>query len=135
VESLAPDQASLTAASKLAKAAKWLSLSCEGDLWWGECQGSGANPYRTVVDSGVVGYKCTCPSRKFPCKHSLALMWIAAQSPGDFARLDFDEAPVRRRPCDRPPFEPFTVLARVAEVPCHGVRSRGGDRCHDCAPR
>jgi len=86
VESLAPDQASLTAASKLAKAAKWLSLSCEGDLWWGECQGSGANPYRTVVDSGVVGYKCTCPSRKFPCKHSLALMWISAQSPGDFAQ-------------------------------------------------
>ena len=86
VESLAPDQASLTAASKLAKAAKWLSLTREGDLWWGECQGSGSNPYRTVVDSGVVGYKCTCPSRKFPCKHSLALMWIAAQSPADFTQ-------------------------------------------------
>ena len=85
VESLAPDQASLTAASKLAKAAKWLNLNHEGDLWWGECQGSGSNPYRTVVDSGVVGYKCTCPSRKFPCKHSLALMWISAQSPTDFS--------------------------------------------------
>ena len=85
VESLAPDQASLTAASKLAKAAKWMSLNHDGDLWWGECQGSGSNPYRTVVDSGVVGYKCTCPSRKFPCKHSLALMWISAQSPADFS--------------------------------------------------
>ena len=85
VESLAPDQASLTAASKLAKAAKWLSLTHEGDLWWGECQGSGSNPYRTVTDSGIVGYKCTCPSHKFPCKHSLALMWISAQSPQDFS--------------------------------------------------
>ena len=84
VESLAPDQASLTAASSLAKPAKWLSLAREGDLWWGECQGSGANPYRAVVDSGVVGYKCTCPSRKFPCKHSLALMWLSAQNPAAF---------------------------------------------------
>jgi len=81
VESLAPDQASLKAASGLAKQSKWLTLNHEADLWWGECQGSGANPYRTVVDSGQVGYKCTCPSRKFPCKHSLALMWLAAQSP------------------------------------------------------
>jgi len=85
VESMAPDQASLTAASALAKPTKWLSLAREADLWWGECQGSGANPYRAVVDSGVVGYKCTCPSRKFPCKHSLALMWLSAQNPAAFA--------------------------------------------------
>ena len=84
VEALAPDQASLAAASKIAKPAKWLTLQHQGDLWWGECQGSGSNPYRTVVDTKVVGYKCTCPSRKFPCKHSLALMWIVALSPGDF---------------------------------------------------
>jgi len=84
VESLAPDQASLKAASALAKQAKWLSLNREADLWWGECQGSGANPYRTVVDSDQVGYKCTCPSRKFPCKHSLALMRLAAQAPQSF---------------------------------------------------
>jgi len=85
VEALAPDQASLTAASALAKPAKWLSLTRDADLMWGECQGSGANPYRTVVDAGVVGYKCTCPSRKFPCKHALALMWMAAKTPGAFA--------------------------------------------------
>ena len=84
IEELAPDQASLTAASKLAKPAKWLSLHHEGDLWWGECQGSGSNPYRAVVDSGEVGYKCTCPSRKFPCKHALALMWLVADTSGRF---------------------------------------------------
>lgn len=85
VESMAPDQASLTAASKLSQPNKWLSLSREGDLWWGECQGSGANPYRAVVDTALVGYKCTCPSRKFPCKHSLALMWMVVQQPQSFA--------------------------------------------------
>ncbi|MDR2626194.1 MAG: SWIM zinc finger family protein, partial [Zoogloeaceae bacterium] len=80
IETLAPDQASLGAAAKLAKAAKWARLEREGDLYWGECQGSGANPYRVIADASDHGYKCTCPSRKFPCKHTLALMWLAADN-------------------------------------------------------
>jgi len=78
IEALAPDQASLSAASKLTKRSNWprLEKSEQQALIWGECQGSGSNPYRTVVDTGDHGYKCTCPSRKFPCKHTLALMWI-----------------------------------------------------------
>jgi len=88
VESLAPDQASLKAASKLMKPGKWPLLNTDkdgGGLIWGECQGSGANPYRVVVDSVDHGYKCTCPSRKFPCKHALALMWIFAETPEGFS--------------------------------------------------
>jgi hypothetical protein len=76
VEALAPDQASLAAAVKLLKPALWSGLggSADGQLIWGDCQGSGANPYRVAADLGNIGSKCTCPSRKFPCKHSLALM-------------------------------------------------------------
>ncbi|MDR2113076.1 MAG: SWIM zinc finger family protein, partial [Candidatus Accumulibacter sp.] len=48
------------------------------ELYWGECQGSGTNPYRVVADASDSAYKCTCPSRKFPCKHTLALMWMGA---------------------------------------------------------
>ena len=33
-----------------------------------------------------LGYKCTCPSRKFPCKHSLALFWLRADGKAEFAR-------------------------------------------------
>lgn len=84
IEALAPDQSSLSAASKLTKRSNWVRLECQEDLLWGECQGSGANPYRVVVDVGDQGYKCTCPSRKFPCKHSLALMWISATAPATF---------------------------------------------------
>ncbi len=84
IEALAPDQASLSSASKLTKRSKWIRLEAQGSLLWGECQGSGANPYRVVVDAGDDGYKCTCPSRKFPCKHSLALMWISATAPAEF---------------------------------------------------
>ncbi|PZV35528.1 hypothetical protein B5V02_26060 [Mesorhizobium kowhaii] len=87
IEALAPDQASLSAASKLTKQSNWPRLEKNEQLAliWGECQGSGSNPYRVVVDTGDHGYKCTCPSRKFPCKHTLALMWIAATTPAGFA--------------------------------------------------
>lgn len=86
VQAIAPDQASLNAANKLLKPAKWplRQIDDGAGLVWGECQGSGANPYRTVFDKADQGYKCTCPSRKFPCKHVLALMWMYADTPTDF---------------------------------------------------
>lgn len=86
IEQLAPDQASLAAAKKLLKPANWPTLQDNGEgLIWGECQGSGATPYRIAVTEADAGYKCTCPSRKFPCKHSLALMWMRADGLAPFA--------------------------------------------------
>jgi SWIM zinc finger len=76
VEAMAPDQGALTAAAALLKPSKWPVRARAGGLIWGECQGSGANPYRVVADTEEHGSKCTCPSRKFPCKHVLALMWL-----------------------------------------------------------
>jgi hypothetical protein len=86
VQDLAPDQASLTAAKKLLKPAKWpVRGQAPGvNTIWGQCQGSGANPYYTVADVVDHGYKCTCPSRKFPCKHVLALLWQFADSASEF---------------------------------------------------
>jgi hypothetical protein len=86
VEALAPDQSSLDAARKLLKASSWPTLASNGaGLVWGECQGSGSTPYRVVISETDTGYKCTCPSRKFPCKHSLALMWLRADGKLAFA--------------------------------------------------
>ena len=79
IEALAPDQASLVAARRLTKPSGWSGLSSDSGVIWGECQGSGASPYRIIVSETDAGYKCTCPSRKFPCKHSLALMWMRAE--------------------------------------------------------
>ncbi len=78
IEQSAPDQNSLKAASKLRAAQKWplLARNEDGTLVWGECQGSGATPYRVVGDLKDLGSKCSCPSRKFPCKHALALFWV-----------------------------------------------------------
>lgn len=84
VTAMSPDQGSLAAASKLTRAAKWPLRARSDGLVWGECQGSGANPYRVVFDEADHGYKCTCPSRKFPCKHVLALMWMFVEDPAPF---------------------------------------------------
>lgn len=82
VEQLATDQASLKAAAGLAKPGKWSGAGASHDsaLIWGECAGSGANPYRVMADLRDLGNKCTCPSRKFPCKHVLALLWLRAEA-------------------------------------------------------
>jgi hypothetical protein len=90
IEAMAPDQSALTAASGLLKPAKWPLRGRSGELIWGECQGSGANPYRVAADLRDHGSKCTCPSRKFPCKHSLALMWMYVE---DGAAFSTDDVP------------------------------------------
>jgi hypothetical protein len=87
VEALAPDQSSLKAAAGLMKPAKWsgAGVSADGQLIWAACAGSGANPYRVMADLADLGNKCTCPSRKFPCKHVLALLWMRADNSLAFA--------------------------------------------------
>jgi SWIM zinc finger len=89
IEHLAPDQASLGAALKLMKPTTWPTLAHDAGaaLLWGECQGSGATPYRVIVSPADVGYKCTCPSRKFPCKHVLAVMWMYCDKPERFEQV------------------------------------------------
>ncbi|WP_284270278.1 SWIM zinc finger family protein [Bradyrhizobium iriomotense] len=90
VEQLATDQSSLKAAAGLAKPAKWSGIGGSGDgaLIWGECAGSGANPYRVMADLRDLGNKCTCPSRKFPCKHVLGLLWLNAEAIVPFTPAD-----------------------------------------------
>jgi hypothetical protein len=93
IEELAPDQASLSAAAKLKKPGPWSLLACDdaAGLIWGECQGSGASPYRVICSEADFGYKCTCPSRKFPRKHSLALMWMRADGAPSFKAEPFPD--------------------------------------------
>jgi hypothetical protein len=75
---LAPDAAAAKAGRSLAAAASWPLLGSDDAALWGECRGSGATPYQTRVERMEVAYKCSCPSRKFPCKHVLGLLLLAA---------------------------------------------------------
>jgi hypothetical protein len=94
VTRLAPDASSLAAARKLAVPGPWSDTGATELLLWGKCQGSGKTPYQVSVDLTGPAFKCSCPSRKFPCKHGLALMllWVDghgtirdSDEPADFA--------------------------------------------------
>jgi len=85
VLALAPDDASAKAARGLTGAAKWPTLGADAAALWGECQGSGSKPYQTQVDLAGPAFRCSCPSRKFPCKHGLALMLLRVDQPAAFS--------------------------------------------------
>jgi hypothetical protein len=89
---LAPDPGSARSGRELARASKWLSLGHDPRACWGECQGSGSTPYQTQIDLGEPAFRCTCPSRKFPCKHALGLFLLYAES-----RAAFREGPAPDR--------------------------------------
>ncbi len=86
VLALAPDAASRKAGSKLGAAGPWSEAgSSEEGTVWGLCKGSGSKPYQTVIDiadAAGPAYKCSCPSRKFPCKHALGLLLLWAGGEG-----------------------------------------------------
>lgn len=81
---LAPDAGSASAAKGLATRRKWSALGRGDRAAWGECQGSGKDPYRTQIDLSEPAFRCSCPSRKFPCKHGLALFLLLANDSGAF---------------------------------------------------
>lgn len=89
---LAPDASSAAAGRKLATSGSWTSTGAAPGVVWGLCAGSGKTPYQTVVDLTEPAFACSCPSRKFPCKHALALLvrWAGGEvaeqeEPADFA--------------------------------------------------
>lgn len=129
---LAPDAASASAGQKLTTSS-WTSEGATAHAVWGRCQGSGRTPYQTVVDLSTAdpAYKCSCPSRKFPCKHVIALLlrWSSgavpdADTPADFAvtwldsraaKADANQALPVRKPRD-PEQAAKTAAARRARV-------------------
>ncbi|MEV4805134.1 SWIM zinc finger family protein [Nonomuraea sp. NPDC049421] len=76
VLALAPDTSSRKAAQGVATPAKWPVRGHTGMVVYGECKGSGSTPYLACVDLSEPAYRCSCPSRKFPCKHALGLLLL-----------------------------------------------------------
>jgi hypothetical protein len=76
---LAPDASSASSARSCAGASKWVTLGRSDIALWGEFQGSGSKPYQTQIDLREPAFKCSCPSRKFPCKHGLGILLVLAE--------------------------------------------------------
>ncbi|GAB2999060.1 SWIM zinc finger family protein [Saccharothrix stipae] len=77
----APDGQVASSATRLAGSSGWHGTGRSDTALWGLCKGSGKNPYQVCVDLGDRATKCSCPSRKFPCKHALALQLRDAREP------------------------------------------------------
>ncbi|MDQ0916933.1 SWIM zinc finger family protein [Paenibacillus sp. V4I5] len=98
VDSLALNSSAIKNGKDLVKKNSFplLCQSEDGTIIFGECKGSGKDPYRCSVDVAKEGnpvFRCSCPSRQFPCKHNLGLMYaftsgktfITAPVPQDIA--------------------------------------------------
>lgn len=82
--SQAPNSSAVQNGKKLSQKGSFFYLSKLSDdtLFWADCAGSGKNPYHTSVDfidetSPV--FRCSCPSRQFPCKHAIGLTFEILQ--------------------------------------------------------
>lgn len=85
---LAPDASSAKSGKDLSTPRKWVTLGGNDAALWGECQGSGSKPYQTQIDLAGPAFKCSCPSRKFPCKHGLGLFLLAAAQPATLTQKE-----------------------------------------------
>jgi tetratricopeptide (TPR) repeat protein len=78
---LAPDASTLQRARNLTLPHRWSNLGQNTQAVWGTCQGSGQSTYQVAVDLSGPAFRCSCPSRQFPCKHALALLLLRLQHP------------------------------------------------------
>ncbi|MGF4042137.1 SWIM zinc finger family protein [Paenarthrobacter nitroguajacolicus] len=111
----APDSSSLAAARKLAHPGPWSDSGSNDVLVWGRCQGSGKTPYQVSVDIIAPAYRCSCPSRKFPCKHALALLLLWSR--GEAAEAGADTADFAKEWADQRADRATAKERRQAEQP------------------
>lgn len=91
VQRLAPDDRAMHAARDLVRkrSLRELGISADGTWLLGRCQGSA--DYEVSVDianASAPTARCSCPSRKLPCKHALGLMLAYVANPSSFAERE-----------------------------------------------
>ena len=96
---LAPNAAAASNGKKLSQSGKFQARgqNAQSNIYWTQCAGSGKNPYRTSIDFSISENaptcRCSCPSRQFPCKHALGLMYeILAEKDFEVGELPGDLA-------------------------------------------
>jgi len=83
IQAMAPNAAAASNGKKISAKGGFVRLerSADDTFYLGECTGSGKSNYITSVDfidPGAPVCRCSCPSRQFPCKHGLALLYEIA---------------------------------------------------------
>ncbi len=101
IASMAPNQTAAANGKKISRNGGFVKLECsqDGTFYMGECKGSGKSNYITSVDfiePDAPVCRCSCPSRQFPCKHGLALLYeIAAKK--QFGTCEIPEDILKKR--------------------------------------
>lgn len=80
IVSQAPNASAVENGRKLSRGGKFFGHAKTADdtAYWAQCSGSGKTPYRVSIDwsdPGAPVCRCSCPSRQFPCKHAVGLMF------------------------------------------------------------
>ncbi len=96
IEELAPNADAAKNGRDLVKKNKFANqkISADKNLIWGECAGSGKNPYycsADYIDEHNPIFRCNCPSRQFPCKHAIGLLYSYEANNSAFAVADIPE--------------------------------------------
>jgi hypothetical protein len=132
VLALAPDAMSARAGRSLTRPGPWSGTGSTEVALWGECRGSGRAPYQVVVDVTGPAYRCSCPSRKFPCKHALGLLllWsageVAEAEPTAWAASWLSER--RQRPTNPAPTSRTKAAPRDPEAAAAAAAERAARR-------
>ncbi len=92
---MAPNAAAASNGRKISQKGGFVRLQKSSDdtFYMGECTGSGKSNYITSADfqDGTPVCRCSCPSRQFPCKHGLALLYeILAGKPFEICGIPED---------------------------------------------
>jgi hypothetical protein len=99
---LAPNPAAAAAALAAAVPSAWSAAGHDDVAVWGQYVATSAEPYAVAIDlsddAAGPAYRCTCPSRRIPCKHALGLLLLEANGGVVAARrLPFADEWLRRR--------------------------------------
>lgn len=89
----APSASAVENGRKLSRGGKFFGHAKTEDetAYWAQCSGSGKTPYSVSIDCSDPAApvcRCSCPSRQFPCKHALGLMFEC------LAEKEFEIAPM-----------------------------------------
>ena len=101
IVSIAPNANAVTNGRKLSSGNSFVKrMKSEDDsLYFGECKGSGKSNYIVSIDfekEGEPVFRCTCPSRQFPCKHAIGLMFEMKEGK-DFETADIPQDIIDKR--------------------------------------
>lgn len=100
VAAVARSASTVSAAEVVADPSAWPVLGADDTLLWGRCRSSAGEPYEVVVDHVEAVFRCTCPSRRTPCKHAVALLllWVRGSVPVGLRPAGLSRPTVRAHP-------------------------------------